>query len=155
MRKFFIAMLMGMMTLSVASAKAPDESTDTKYSKPSSSFKPSTDVKYLSTEDKKTIEHVNVSVDDTTGNALAQVQEKAEWKMKNEITVLNNMGDSSDSKVYSAEELESKTGEPVEKKGVVEVAKGDDVRFTTEGHKVIRTKEDDKKAEPGSRVLVS
>lgn len=113
-----------------------EEDSGPSFSKPASSFQASSGVKYYaSTKNAQTVEHTNVSVDDTREDNTVDVQEYAEVSTKTSVTVLNNMGGSAS--VYGADKLESKTGDPVEKKGLVEIGYGHSARFHTGGTHII------------------
>ncbi|MBN1688405.1 MAG: hypothetical protein JW893_04835 [Candidatus Omnitrophica bacterium] len=126
-------------------AASENESSDPSFSTPTSTFEASKGVQYFGTTGAQTIEHKNVSVDDTRLSDDEDIfPERTEFEMKNKITVMNNMGSSSSGEIYGSEGLESMTGAPVEKEGVVEIPYGESVRFNTGGMEVL-----EKKKRPG------
>lgn len=110
-------------------------SDDVAYSAPASSFKASSGVRLMDTSKSESITHTNVTVDDTRENAQAEVQERTEFESANTVKVLNNMGRSGN--LYTAGQLESKTGQPTTKAGVEKIAKGTTVRFSATGTEIV------------------
>ncbi len=147
----YIGLAILFVLLSAGQAGIAAEATasrDTRTWAPKSTLKSSEDVRYLDPQNAQAVTHTNVSVDDTTDDAAAEVQQKTEWKTSNTVTVLNNMGPSG--KIYTAEDLDSKTGQPTEKKGVVEIPKGKSARFNTAGTVILEPEKDNRR-----RVLIS
>ena len=139
-----------------------------------SSFKESKNGRseFGNTGEEQVIQHTNMTVDDTTDNEDVEVQQKDEWKETNTIKVINNLGSSSASRIYSADQLPNKFGGAIVKKGITEVPEGATARISgteteilpsiaqsnqvsSETPTPVKSPQNDPKSTSKSRVLVS
>lgn len=126
------------LILSIAAGNPPAsaaDSNDRAYSAPASSFKASSDVRLLDTSKAQNIAHKNVTVDDTRTDNAVELQERTEFESTNTIKVLNNMG--STGNLYTADQLESKTGKPTTKQGLEKIPHGSKALFSGTGTQII------------------